>query len=116
MVPWKKPMMLASVGGLLFIAACSESASESLELRNSTLEAANADIRGALARRNYEDAVKSLLGMTRLVKLQTTAEQQVSMKNAIRTVKMELAEAAADGDTNALAAIRFLKMNSAAAR
>ena len=75
------------------------------------------DIQNALSKRNYQDAAKSVVAMCNFTKFDgITSEQHIILKNTIQNVKLRLAEAASEGDTNAMAAIHYFKMNSAAGR
>jgi hypothetical protein len=87
---------------------------EILSVKDSTLASAKADIQTALEKKLYTNAVKTTSAMARLKGM--TPAQTVLLKNAIQNVKVQLAEAAASGDTNAANAIQFFKSHSVVGR
>lgn len=70
--------------------------------------------RADLKKKSYEEAVKTVVTMAEMRTL--SAEQFVDLKNAVFNIKVQLAEAATAGDTNAVAAIAFFKSRSPAGR
>lgn len=67
-----------------------------------------------LNKKSYQDAVKAVVTIAEIRTL--TPEQMIELKNAILNVKVQLAEAATAGDTNAVEAIAFFKAKSVVGR
>ncbi len=107
----------ASVALWLALAgACSnsEAPEEILTVKESTLAAARAEIQHSLEQKLYTNAVKTTASLARLQGL--SPEQLVLLKNAVLNVKVQLAEAAEAGDTNAAEAIQFFERSSVLGR
>jgi len=81
---------------------------------DSTLEHMNAKVRTAVSKGDYALGMKIVDALSKVDSM--SPEQTVSFRNTVQTMKVQMAEAALGGDTNAEKAIAYFKTTSVLGR